>query len=211
MLENVFGREAFDEFLENYFNEFAFQSMTTEGFLEYADKHLIQKYNKPVTIDAWVYGPGLPPDLVTIESDLFEKVDSHRDDWLASGTTDQIPFDLYSTHEKLHFVKGLPEDITQQQLGSLDEAFDLTASTNSEVQCVWYEKSIKADYEPAYAATESFLINVGRRKFLTPLYKAMKNSGKEDMALNIYEKARSNYHAVSTNTLDDLLQYEIAN
>lgn len=211
MLENVFGRKAFDEFLENYFNEFAFQSMTTEGFLEYADKHLIQKYNKPVTIDAWVYGPGLPPDLVTIESDLFEKVDSHRDDWLASGTTDQIPFDLYSTHEKLHFIKGLPEDVTQQQLGSLDEAFDLTASTNSEVQCVWYEKSIKADYEPAYAATESFLINVGRRKFLTPLYKAMKNSGKEDMALNIYEKARSNYHAVSTNTLDDLLKYEMAN
>jgi leukotriene-A4 hydrolase len=45
---------------------------------------------------------------------------------------------------------------------------------------------------------------VGRRKFLTPLYKMLK---KQDVAWakRIYEQARPNYHAVATSTLDKLL------
>jgi hypothetical protein len=46
---------------------------------------------------------------------------------------------------------------------------------------------------------------VGRRKFLTPLYKALKTKGDIKLAREIYAKAKPNYHAVSTQTMDALL------
>ena len=56
---------------------------------------------------------------------------------------------------------------------------------------------------------EEFLIEVGRRKFLTPIYKALlKSEGGLSAAKAIYEKARPNYHAVSSESMDKLLGYK---
>jgi hypothetical protein len=58
-------------------------------------------------------------------------------------------------------------------------------------------------------SVEEFLINVGRRKFLTPTYKAMiERDPSKEMARNIYRKARKNYHSVSTGTIDELLDWK---
>src|SRR5690606_34178034 len=40
-LEQRFGREAFDAFLRKYFDDFAFQSVTTQTFFDYASEHLL--------------------------------------------------------------------------------------------------------------------------------------------------------------------------
>ena len=55
--------------------------------------------------------------------------------------------------------------------------------------------------------TVYFLISVGRRKFLTPTYTALKESGKMAMAKEIYKEARPNYHSVSKQTMDELLGF----
>jgi len=54
---------------------------------------------------------------------------------------------------------------------------------------------------------KDFLISVGRRKFLTPTYTALKESGKMAMAKEIYKEARPNYHSVSKQTMDELLGF----
>jgi hypothetical protein len=53
---------------------------------------------------------------------------------------------------------------------------------------------------------EEFLIAVGRRKFLMPLYRAMKEKGEGELACGIYAKARPNYHPISYNSVDELLK-----
>ena len=60
---------------------------------------------------------------------------------------------------------------------------------------------------PVAARLEAFLTRVGRRKFLTPLYRALAESGPDGKAeaLRIYGNARARYHAVSRGTLDALL------
>ena len=88
----------------------------------------------------------------------------------------------------------------------LDDTFGITQIGNNEVLFAWLEQSILHDYTPAYPRVETFLVNVGRRKFLTPLYRGMKETEKIDMAHSIYEKARPNYHAVAYNTMDELLR-----
>ena len=70
----------------------------------------------------------------------------------------------------------------------------------------WFELSIYNGYsKKILPKIESFLVQVGRRKFLTPLYRAFKSTDQIDIARNIYEKARPNYHSVARGTMDKLL------
>ena len=108
----------------------------------------------------------------------------------------------------MHFINSIPAEITTDQLSALDEAYALSASGNSEISAAWFQPTIAAGYEAVYPKVESFLISVGRRKFLTPTYKALIEAGQEQMAKDIYAKARPNYHAVSRETMDALLGTE---
>jgi hypothetical protein len=91
----------------------------------------------------------------------------------------------------------------------LDKAFHFTASNNSEIKCEWLKLVITTQYKAGYKALEDFLCHVGRRKFVRPLYETMiqRPEGKE-MALKIYAKARAGYHPVTTQTMDELLNYQ---
>ena len=94
-------------------------------------------------------------------------------------------------------------------LVALDQRFGFTNSGNCEILAAWFQITIRSDYHGADSAIEEFLINVGRRKFLTPTYKALiESDSTKKMALEIYEKARKNYHSVSTGTIDDLLNWK---
>lgn len=211
-LEERVGRKNFDNFLTQYFSDHQFRSMTTNGFIEYMETHLIEKYHVNLYDDdynEWIYRPGLPKTLPRPVSDRFEKVVSSLNDWLAGSELSTLQTKSWSTHEWLHFIKSLPDSIELSQLETLDQSFDFTHSGNSEIQAVWYKLAIEKQYEPAYPEVEKFLIQVGRRKFLTPLYTAM--AGTEPgltMARNIYSQARPNYHAVSRSTIDTILDWE---
>jgi hypothetical protein len=112
----------------------------------------------------------------------------------------------WSSHEWLHFIRQLPASLNVAQMTELDKAFGFTQSGNAEILAAWLLRAVQARYTPAYAALEKFLVNVGRRKFLTPLYGALiKTPEGKQRAKDIYARARPNYHSVSTNTLDAML------
>ncbi len=90
-------------------------------------------------------------------------------------------------------------------MAKLDAAFDIMTIGNNEVLFEWLEQSIYRDYEASFNRADKFLVSVGRRKFLTPLYKAFKETGRVNLAREIYKKARPNYHSVAIETMDDLL------
>ena len=80
-------------------------------------------------------------------------------------------------------------------------------SGNAEIQAAWYKVAIRNKYQVAYPKIEQFLINVDRRKFLTPLYKEMiKTQERKVWAKKVYVQARPNYHSVAYNTLDELVK-----
>ena len=66
--------------------------------------------------------------------------------------------------------------------------------------------SIKADYRPAFDPMKTFLTKIGRRKFLQPIYEELaKNPVNKKWAKELYEKTCDNYHYVSFNTVDGIL------
>ena len=100
-------------------------------------------------------------------------------------------------------------DLDTAAMSTLDQNFNLTNSGNSEILAAWFEKAIEHNYQIAFPAIASFLKQVGRRKFLSPLYNALIASEEgRSFALEVYEEARPNYHFVSVNSIDDILNYQ---
>ncbi len=205
-LESVVGRDAFDEFLRSYFDNFAFQSITTEDFERYLKANL-PAAAEAVPLETWLEEPGLPAGAVRPESDAFDRVAAARDRWVNGETAaTELPWNQWSTQEKLRLLSTLPESVDADRMAELDQAFSLTQSRNAEIIHRWLLESTERDYRPAEPRVEEFLIEVGRRKFLKPLYEALAETpdGKQ-RAIAIYEKARPGYHPIAQTTVDQIL------
>jgi aminopeptidase N len=209
-LESLVGRERFDAFLKNYFEENAFQTMTTESFIEYLNTNLLSELEEKPDLDKWIYSPGLPEDHPVPSSERFDAVDSSRIAWLdGAKKVSELETADWTTHEWLYFLRAIPENVGKDRLVQLDKEFDLTNTKNSEIAAVWFEKAIENDYRKAFPQLEAFLIKVGRRKFLKPLYAELaKTPEHKAWAKEVYAKARGNYHAVSVNTIDEILDWQ---
>lgn len=214
MIENAVGREKWDAFLNKYFHAFAFQSMTTEKFLAYLNNELIKddaSLKQKINIDAWVYGTGLPANCPKIISTELEKAGRFAEDFKHSGLTEDSKLQTanWTTHHWLYFLRALDNKLSPDKMKLLDNAFHFTQSGNSEIQCDWYLHCIRNKYVPAYPYLEKFLMTVGRRKFLKPLYTELAKTPEGlQTAKTIYSKARSGYHAVTTQTIDEILNYK---
>ena len=208
LVENTVGREKFDVFLKDYFQGNAFKVMTTEAFVNHLKSNLLDSslYDQ-INADTWIYGSGLPDNLPAPNSNKFEFVNNQISSWQNGTSAKKLSTTDWTSHEWLHFVRNLPKDLSFSQMKELDNAFKFTTSGNSEVLAAWFQHTIKNNYVPANDVMKDFLISVGRRKFLTPTYLALKESGKLAMAKEIYKEARPNYHSVSQQTMDELLGF----
>jgi leukotriene-A4 hydrolase len=138
---------------------------------------------------------------------MFAAVDTALAAWQGGTKPAELATKDWVTQQWLRFLHGVGKPGTEK-LAELDEAFAFTRSGNSEILCAWLVLAIQNEYHAVDRRLELFLMTVGRRKFLKPLYEALiASEGGKLRARNIYEKARPRYHAVSQRTLDALLGY----
>jgi len=209
-LEERFGRETFDAFLRGYFDHFAFQSITTETFLDYARKNLFGKFPGKVTdaeIEEWVYGPGIPANAPQVLSPRFGIVDSARLGWRGSK---QLPpaaiTSPWTTQEWLHFLEGMPETLPVADLAQLDEAYHFTGTANGEIAMRWYPLAIRSGYAQANEAISAFVQRIGRRKLIMPVYEALvKTDAGLALAKDAFAKARPGYHPITTGSVEKVI------
>jgi len=200
-LEQKVGRDEFDRFLLNYFNEFAFQSVTTEDFLAYLERTLLQTHMEALDVDRinqWIFEPGLPDGAPHPTSDAFTRLDPVRQGWLDGEiVASDIDTTGWTYHQWKYFLDGMPEMLSAEQLAEIDAAFGLTASRNNEVAFSWLRIAIRNDYAPAFARLEDFLMSIGRNKFVMPLYQDLMDNDKSDFAVRVFEQARPGYHPLT--------------
>ncbi len=206
-LEVEVGREKFDAFLRNYFGTHQFQTITTDQFVAYATRNLLEPNNSNFDLGAWIDAPGIPSSaLAAPTSKRFEQVDSLRTTFIAGEIFPKFTTSSWSTNEWLYFIRGFPVNVDGYRLSQLDKIYKLKSSGNAEIAAAWYELALRNGYgNDILPEIEAFLVRIGRRKFLTPLYRAMKERGLLTQAKEIYAKARPGYHAVTRGTMDNLL------
>lgn len=208
-VEEAFGRQRFDSFLNEYFEKHAFQSVTTEQFIEDIKSGLLSsdpELAEKVQMESWIFRPGLPDNIPPVGSGKFKSIDSLVADLNFKTQITGLSKKITTANELQYFLKALPDSLGLNEMAELDREFGFTKSGNSEVQAVWYKLAIRHHYKAAYPSIEKFLTEVGRRKFLMPLYKEMISTpeGKK-WAKQIYVKARPNYHSVAYHSIDELV------
>ena len=129
--------------------------------------------------------------------------------WLKGGGMSALATGQWNTFQWIHFLRHLPADIGEDRLSELDNAHNLSESGNAEVLAAWLQQCVRHEHEPAYPALDRFLMRVGRRKFLMPLYGELMRSEKgRVLARTIYQQARPNYHSVAVRSLDEMLAWQ---
>ncbi|MFN6293684.1 MAG: M1 family metallopeptidase [Bacteroidota bacterium] len=254
MLEQLYGRASFDEFLNGHFRKYAFGTVTTDLFLAdlkaFHEKQVTGNGVGPLPtwrdfeprVMAWIDGEGLPVGgFPKLESKEFERVEQQVSKFLVSGEPlhagNSIPCDAsvidtsgFTTHHWLHLLRklhtradGSPGRLSREEMAGLDARFHFTQTQNAEIACDWFVLSIQSDYRPAYQAMHDFLLKVGRRKFLMPIYEALLaqyvvKDGKyewafaqgKEMATEIFLQAEPGYHSVAARSLRELLGLPLA-
>lgn len=210
LVEETVGREKFDEFMKKYFDEFAFKTMTSEGFVKYLRDNLIKgdkSLEEKIKIDEWVYGTGIPNNIVKINSGEFAKVEKEANDFLNGEKASLLNTNNWTTHHWLYFIRTLPFELTETQMKNLDEAFNFTNTGNYEVLHSWLLRGIHNNYQPAKPAVKKFLTTVGRTKFLRPLYNKLAETPEGlKTAKEIYESTKQIYHATSKQRIEEIFK-----
>ena len=208
-IEDTVGREKFDEFLKGYFEKHKFETITTSDFVDYLDANLFDELNITFNVDEWIYEEGIPANAKKIVSKRFNYIQDLAKTIKNEGKS--LPEDIersnYTTQEWLAFIRAFEGELDTMIMMNIDKQLNFKACGNAEIMSEWYVLAIKSNYNQIRPDISRFLIKVGRRKFLGPIYTTLANANEDDMtfAKLVYKEARKNYHSVSYNTIDKIL------
>jgi aminopeptidase N len=206
-LEQRAGRAAFDPFLRGWFDQHAFQSVTTDQFVQYLRANLLAKNPKIMSdaeLDEWLYGPGIPASAKKAVSARLAKLNDTTARWLKGDIkTAQLPAKQWNAAEWMKFLNDIDNKANAARLEELDKAFGLAKTGNNEVAFRFYRAAVHAGYQGVRPNLEAFLMSVGRQKFVVPLYGALRaRPDDRAWAERIYKAARERYHPETQGSVD---------
>ena len=191
-IEEQVGRPRFDRFIRSYIETFRFGSITTDDFVAFTARELpgvLEAVNAP----AWIDGQGVPPNAPAVRSKLLEAIES-----LGDRLPDAAVAARWSTTEWQLYLDALPRPLSSEAAARLDARFSLTARTNYEVLVTWLTVAIPAHHDAALPRAEALLGEVGRMKYLKPLYRAlMARADTQPIARRAFERHQAAYHPIA--------------
>jgi leukotriene-A4 hydrolase len=207
-IEQAVGRRTFDAFLKRYFNKHAFQSHTTEQFLEAVNTELFNNdtslINK-VRETEWVYTGGIPTNIPIVTAAKFNAVDTLIAHFRDIGKMAELNKKIVSYNEQFYFLNHLPANLTNTEMVELDSRFHFTNAGNYRLLKAWLLLSIKHQYKEAYPQLEKYMFTYGSASY--SLYKQLiKTPEGKEWAKKIFQKARSSYHPLTASKIEDLLK-----
>jgi hypothetical protein len=158
-------------------------------------------------LERWFDQPGLPVDAPLVTSRRFAQIDLHARAVGEGVLPNSEVVKAWSTHEWIRFIRSLPPALGPEQLAALDQRFSLTTTANAEIAMNWLPVCIKARYAPAKPAIERYLLGVGRRRNIRPIYQALVDRGEPEQrwARELFERAALAYHPLTRAGIEPIL------
>ncbi|MFJ8061311.1 M1 family metallopeptidase [Streptomyces sp. NPDC096142] len=192
-LEEAVGRDRFDPFFKRFFADFAFKSLTTEEFLTYVDGF----FPEAVDYKEWLYGDWLPAGTPEVTSRFLAETAAVGQS--LPGTAQEH----WNVEHWKAYLGRLTAPKSEDFLEALDRAHGLTGHANLELRVTWLILGIRSGYRPAVDAAVRLLGEVGRMKYLKPLYDGLaENPGTLPLALRTYRANRGSYHPIARNVVE---------
>ncbi|SFO95331.1 M1 family metallopeptidase [Qipengyuania nanhaisediminis] len=207
-VERIVGRERFDAWLQQWFDNHAFQPATSEMFYNDMMQNLVasEQEAKALMLRDWIFAPGLPSNVAKPDPAAFAAVDAAVEAYAASRVIPAAYSD-WTAAEQMRFLDNLPATLSAGELAQLDASLGLSGTGNNEILFLWLEMALENRYAPAVPLAEEFLARVGRAKFVRPLFGVLWDQGDwgRPIAQRIYAKTRDSYHAVTRAGVDRVM------
>lgn len=205
-LEKQVGKDEWNRFIPHYFTTFARRSLDSYefkanllAFFE-SDTTASDALNK-VDWDAWFYNPGIPPkpdfdtSLVDVCYDLANKWEKIKPDKFEPSVKDIKGWSANQIVVFLDRIQGFAVTLNKQETQSMGSIYGFAESRNVEVAARYFQIGLKARDESVYKPTAELLGNVGRIKFVRPLFKQLKEVDRA-LAEETFEKNKDFYHPI---------------
>jgi hypothetical protein len=228
-LEEKVGRKQMDIFLKKYFQHFAFKTINSKTFVNYLNEQLLSKNKIQFNTEEWIYKKGLPKNCLQLSSSRLEKMSEMAEKTNAGEVlfAPKITYKYYRKKGKRYrkmivtkierkdyivqewqtFIRALNPEIGKRKMKELDQFLGFSTCGNAEIMNEWFVLAIKNDYTEIRPEIAAFLSKIGRRKYLVPIYEALAEKPENLIwAKELFKNVGANYHAVSRNTVQDILR-----
>ena len=224
-LEKLLGKDKWDKFIPHYFTVFSQRSVDSYEFKAtlldfFASDATAASKLKDIDWDAWFYTPGMPPK-PAFDTTLADSCYALAKHWETYNKTSSP-----SSGEETSSWKPSPTDIsafTANQLvvfletlqlqaplraavaTELGATYNITASRNVEVVSRFLVVALRARAEQFYPRAAQLLGEVGRMKFVRPLYRELLGVD-EALARKTFEQNREFYHPICRGMVERLFE-----
>ncbi|KAK6929254.1 Peptidase M1, membrane alanine aminopeptidase [Dillenia turbinata] len=207
-IERQIGRPAFDEFLKKYIATFKFQSIDTETFLTFL-KVNVPAIEKDIDLQLWTEGTGIPSDAFEPVSSIYTKILSLANEFKLGRMPREDEVADWHGQEWELYLENLPKSVEASQIQALDARYRLAESKDYEVKVAFLQLAISSKCRDYYAEVEKTLKEVGRMKYLRPLYTALVqgigNAEEKILAKRVFLEARECYHPIAQGVVESIL------
>jgi aminopeptidase N len=199
-IEAAVGREVFAKWLRSYLDTFRFGAITTEDFERHIEAALPGALAK-ANARAWLDGEGIPSNAVTATSARLAAIESIG---AAVPTRDQSA--SWTPIEWALYLESVPRPAPDETCRALDAEYKLTSSSNYDVLVPWLTLALKSGYSPVLPRVQHVLGEVGRMKYLRPLYTALAADPRtRDTAVAVFERNAASYHPIARQMVEGIL------
>ncbi|EEH40145.1 leukotriene A-4 hydrolase [Paracoccidioides lutzii Pb01] len=205
-LENLIGKDKFDQFIPYYFSKYKelsldsyeFKSTIIDFFLSDSEAYVLLT---SLDWDKWFFSPGLPPkpdfdtSLVDVVYDLAKK-------WLTASESGFVPtaadvkgLDANQIVVFLEQVLLFDKPLTPEQSRVMGDVYGFAKGENAEVSNLYFQVGLKVGDRSVIEPTAALLGSIGRMKYVRPLYRALEKFDRS-IAIELFEKNKDFYHPI---------------
>jgi aminopeptidase N len=199
-LEEQVGRARWDAFVGAYLRRFRFGALTTEDF-ERACEEELPGALAAVDAAAYLHAPGVPPSAPSPRSARLERVQA-----LAGRLAEVAEVEGWTPAEWQLYLELFGDDTPLATVEALEARFALTAHPNMEVLASWLVLAVRTGHALAVERAEEVLGEVGRMKYLKPLYAALAvRPATRTRARALFARVGARYHPIAREGVERIL------
>jgi leukotriene-A4 hydrolase len=218
LLEKKIGRKKWDKFIPHYFTEYKCRSVDSYEFKAtllafFAEDAEASKILNEVDWDGWFYKPGFPPK-PDFDTTLADQCYELADGWQAlnegKGHWQPKADDIktFSSNQSVVFlerIQTLPQPLKPELIELMGKTYAYASSKNVEVVSRFLVAGLQSKDEKVYAPAAELLGQVGRMKFVRPLFRELMKCDL-GLAKKALEKNREFYHPICRGMMEKMLE-----
>ena len=208
-IEKQISQAEFDKFIPHYFETWRGKSLDSYDFkatlLDFfkSNKHVSEKLNA-IDWDTWFYAPGFPPK-PDFDTSLVDQCYALAAQWEKFTTNpnpdfgpNKMDIDGWSANQVVVFLETLlpfAEKLPAVHVNYMGFIYSLKETRNVEISARYYQVAMKANDQSVKPFVAKLLGEVGRMKFVRPLYRGLMGMDYK-LAVETFEKNKDFYHPI---------------